>query len=86
MVEEAEEIRILSVDVAWMRGGVPHILRGASSSRRIGCWMKISLHLWQRPLISPSRRLTCLGILELRTDSSFSIMLSTFISILRYII
>ena len=51
VIEEAQEIGVLAVDVAWVGEGVPHILRGASSSRKMGCCMKISLHLWQSPLI-----------------------------------
>ena len=51
VIEEAQEVGVLAVDIAWVGEGVPHILRGASSSRKMGCCMKISLHLWQSPLI-----------------------------------
>lgn len=63
---------------------VPHILRGASSSRKIGCCMKIYLLFTQRAFIYPSSRLTCLGTLDVLTERSLSITLSTLMSSLRY--
>lgn len=38
---------------------VPHILMGASSSKRIGCCMKMSLAFTHSILISPSSNCTC---------------------------
>ncbi len=63
---------------------VPQILRGASSSRKIGCCMNIYLLLTHRAFIYPSSKLTCLGSLAVLTDSSLSITLSTLMSNLRY--
>jgi hypothetical protein len=51
-----------------------HTLIGASSSRRIGCEMKISRALVQRNLISCSRSCTCLPGLLPRTSNSLSII------------
>lgn len=86
MLEQPQKIGILAVNIAFITETVPHILSGAYNSRKIGCCMNISLHLWQSPLISPSRRLTCFGTFEFLTASNFSIMLSTLISTLRYIL
>lgn len=61
-------------------GDVPHILSGASSSRRMGCCMKIYLLFMHNAFIYPSKRLTCLGTLAVRTESSLSMTLSTLIS------
>ena len=61
VIEKPQQVGVLAVDVACVWRGLPHTLRGASSSRKMGWLMKISLHLWQSPLISPSRRLTCFG-------------------------
>jgi hypothetical protein len=67
--EKSEKVVILSVNVTWSwpgsgkkekkkdvkdRKGVPQILMGASSSRRIGWVMKISRAFVQRCLISYS--------------------------------
>ena len=85
VVEESQQIGVLSVDIACLVVALPQTLRGASSSRKIGCCVNISLHLWQSPLISPSRRFTCLGTFEFFTASSLSMIPSTFISTLRSI-
>ena len=47
---------------------LPHILSGASSSRRIGCDKKISLDLRHKPRISPSVSWTFLPGREPRTE------------------
>lgn len=65
---------------------IPQILSGAYNSRKIGCCMKISLLFIQSAFIYPSSKLTCFGTLEVRTERSLSITLSTLISSFRYIL
>jgi len=60
----------------WMS---PHILRGASNSRRIGWERKISRDLRQRPRTSASASWTVFpGRPPARTSSSREMILSTF--------
>ena len=51
ILEQFDEVRVLSMDVTWVDRAVPQILMGASSSRSMGCSRKISLALRQIPLI-----------------------------------
>lgn len=55
----------------------PQILMGASSSRRMGCLMKMERAFEHRYRISCSSRSTCWPGLEPRTSSRRSMMLST---------
>lgn len=74
IVREKEERRF-----AWQvdsSAQLPQIFKGASNSKRIGCFSKISLALMQRPFISSSVRFTCLPGLYPRTAKSLSRMLS----------
>lgn len=64
---------------------VPHIFKGDYNYRKIGCCINIYLLFIQSALIYPSNRLTCLGTLEVLTDKSLSITLSTLISSFLYI-
>jgi hypothetical protein len=90
--EEAEEIVVLTVNVAfenvnekWTQNGeafsIPQIFMGASSSRRIGWLMKISLAFVQRYLISYSWSCTGFPGLLPRTSSNLSITESRSISV-----
>lgn len=85
MVEQSQQIGVLSMDITYINSEIPHIFRGASSSRKIGCYINIYRLRVHRPLISLSSRFTCRGTFEFLTDNSLSIMLSTLISTLRSI-
>lgn len=52
VLEEFDEIGVLTVDISCVRKLLPHILMGASSSSSIGCSRKISLDFRHRPRIS----------------------------------
>ena len=56
---------------------IPHILRGASNSKRIGYDINTSRDAKQSPRISCSLRFTNLPGLAVLTSSNFSIILST---------
>ena len=60
VLEELDEIGVLSMDVTCIKKDIPQILIGASSSKSIGCSKNISLAFRQRPLISDSRSFTSL--------------------------
>lgn len=68
--------QILKLDEPKIKKGIPQILMGASSSRRLGWLIKISRDATQSCLISDSVSCTSFPGFEDRTSISFSIILS----------
>ena len=77
VLEETQEVVVLAVDVAFVRPSLPQIFRGASSSSKTGCDMKMSRDLRHNPMTSASVSTTDLPGLAPRTSSSRSMMEST---------